>query len=176
MNDFLVITALGEDRSGIVDELSRVLLNNNLNIEDSRMSVLGGEFAIILLVSGPEQALQQIQQQKDALEDALQLNLLIKSTGGRKPALDKVAYQIKVVGMDHPGIVNRLARFLSQNSINIEDMETDSYPAPHTGTPMFSVAMTVDIPNNLVTSKLRDEFMDLCDELNLDAHFAPLDG
>ena len=176
MNDFLVITALGEDRSGIVDELSRVLLNNNLNIEDSRMSVLGGEFAIILLVSGPADALQQIQQQQDTLEQALQLKLLIKTTGNRKPALDMVAYQIKVVGMDHPGIVNRLARFLSQNSINIEDMETDSYPAPHTGTPMFSVAMTVDIPNNRVTSKLRDEFMELCDELNLDAHFTPLEG
>ena len=48
----LVITALGEDRPGIVDELSNVLSTHQLNIEDSRMSVLGGEFAILMLVSG----------------------------------------------------------------------------------------------------------------------------
>jgi glycine cleavage system transcriptional repressor len=48
----LVITALGEDRPGIVDELSNVLGKQQLNIEDSRMSALGGEFAILMLVSG----------------------------------------------------------------------------------------------------------------------------
>ncbi|MCK5262904.1 MAG: glycine cleavage system protein R, partial [Gammaproteobacteria bacterium] len=52
MNQKLVITALGADRPGIVDELSNTLLTHQLNIEDSRMSVLGGEFAILLLVTG----------------------------------------------------------------------------------------------------------------------------
>ncbi|MCW8956128.1 MAG: glycine cleavage system protein R, partial [Gammaproteobacteria bacterium] len=146
MNEFLVITAIGADRPGLVDDLSRILLNENLNIEDSRMSVLGGEFAIILLVSGNPQAIQQIQDQQQLLEQALQLNLLIKSTAGRVTAENTIAYEIKVNGMDHPGIVNRLARFLSQHSINIEDLETESYPAAHTGTPMFAVEMTVDIP------------------------------
>lgn len=175
MNEFLVITAIGADRPGIVDDLSRILLDENLNIEDSRMSVLGGEFAIILLVSGNSQAIQQVQQQQQSLEQALQLNLLIKPTAGRVVADNIVAYEIKVNGMDHPGIVNRLARFLSQHSINIEDLETESYPAAHTGTPMFSVEMTVDIPAHLATDSLKADFLELCDELNLDVHFAPID-
>lgn len=175
MNEFLVITAIGADRPGIVDDLSRILLENNLNIEDSRMSVLGGEFAIILLVSGNAQAIKQVQDQQQSLEQTLQLNLLIKSTSGRAASGDTIPYEIKVIGMDHPGIVNRLARFLSQHSINIEDLETESYRAPHTGTPMFAVEMMVDIPSQLATSQLRDDFMALCEELNLDAHFDPID-
>lgn len=175
MNEFLVITAIGADRPGIVDDLSQILLDNNLNIEDSRMSVLGGEFAIILLVSGNAKAIQQVQDQQQSLEQALQLNLLIKSTAGRIAAENTIAYEINVEGMDHPGIVNRLARFLSQQSINIEDLETESYPAAHTGTPMFAVEMTVDIPSHLATDKLKDDFLELCDELNLDAHFAPIE-
>ena len=47
MSEQLVITALGDDRPGIVDELSNALFRHNLNIEDSRMSVLGGEFAVL---------------------------------------------------------------------------------------------------------------------------------
>lgn len=175
MSDFLVITAVGEDRPGIVDEVSRILLNNDLNIEDSRMSILGGEFAIILLVSGSAEAIAGIQSQQAELEQALGLKLLIKSTHARQASADAVPYSIKVVGMDHPGIVHRLARFLAQNSINIKDMETDSTPAPHTGTPLFTVNMVVDIPVSIATSKLRDEFLQLCDEQNLDAHFSPLE-
>ena len=71
MNDFLVLTAIGEDRPGIVDDLTRVLLNAELNIEDSRMSLLGGEFAIILLLNGTPDALKQIQQEKSQLETVL---------------------------------------------------------------------------------------------------------
>ena len=51
MDEQLVITALGDDRPGIVDELSNALFKHKLNIEDSRMSVLGGEFAVLLLVA-----------------------------------------------------------------------------------------------------------------------------
>lgn len=176
MNEYLVMTAIGKDRPGIVDELSRILLNAEANIEDSRMSVLGGEFALILLISGNKKALDSVLEQREKLEDALKLNILIKSTEARQVPQNQVAYSIKVLGLDHPGIVHRLTRFLSQNDINIENLETDSYPAPHTGTPMFSVNMTVDIPNELATSELRDKFIDLCDEQNLDADFAPLES
>jgi len=175
MNKFLVITAIGADHPGIVDDLSRILLDENLNIEDSRMSVLGGEFAIILLVSGNPQAIKQVQEKQQSLEQTLQLNLLIKPTAGRAAAENTIAYEIRVNGMDHPGIVNRLAQFLSQHAINIDNLETKSYPAAHTGSPMFSVEMMVDIPHQLATRKLQDDFMELCDELNLDAHFAPID-
>jgi glycine cleavage system transcriptional repressor len=175
MNDFLVVTAVGEDRAGIVDELSRILLNADLNIEDSRMSVLGGEFAIILLISGSAGALQAFKEQQSNLEDALKLKFLLKLTDAGKAIKNKIAYKIKVVGMDNPGIVHRLTRFLSQHETNIEALETDSYPAPHTGTPMFAVVMTVDIPNELATSKLKNEFIELCDEQNLDAEFSPLE-
>ena len=175
MNDLLVITAIGEDRPGIVDELSHILFDADLNIEDSRMSILGGEFAIILLVSGKTQALIQLQNQQRKLEDALKLKLLIKPTQAKQTHKNNIPYAIKVVGMDNPGIVHRLARFLARHNINIEDLETESYPAPHTGTPMFAVSMSVEIPSELSISKLRDEFIDLCDEQNLDADFSPLE-
>jgi len=175
MNELLVITAVGEDRPGIVDELSHILFEADLNIEDSRMSILGGEFAIILLVSGKTAALTQLQNKQDELGKALKLKLLIKATQAKQPHKDKIPYSIKVVGMDNPGIVHHLARFLSQHNINIEDLETESYPAPHTGTPMFAVNISVDIPAELSTGKLRDEFIELCDEQNLDAHFSPLE-
>ncbi len=71
--------------------------------------------------------------------------------------------------MDHPGIVHNLASFFSSRQINIVDLETDSYPAAHTGTPMFSMLMTIGVPAEMSIKKLRAEFLDTCDELNMDA-------
>jgi len=173
MNQSLVITAIGADRPGIVNELSEVLLNANLNVKDSRMSVLGGEFVVMLLVTGSTNSINSIQQQKDALAEKLNLNLLIKSTSSHSSNDDHLSYEITVEGMDNPGIVHKLARYLSQHSINIVNMQTQSSHAPHTGTPMFTVNMLVDIPNQHNLAQLKNDFSALCDELNMDAEFKP---
>ena len=79
--------------------------------------------------------------------------------------------------MDHPGIVNTLAGFFADRNINIEDMAaTSTYSAADTGTPMFAVHMTVGIPSDMHIAGLREEFMDYCDGLNLDAVLEPLKG
>jgi glycine cleavage system transcriptional repressor len=171
MNQSLVITAIGADRPGIVNELTEVLLNANLNVEDSRMSVLGGEFAVMLLVTGNEASIKTIKQQKETLSEKLNLSLLIKATSGRSQNNDHVSYKITVEGMDNPGIVHKLARYLSQHSINIVHMQTDSGHAPHTGTPMFSVNMQVDIPVDHDIEQVENDFAALCDELSMDAEF-----
>jgi glycine cleavage system transcriptional repressor len=81
---------------------------------------------------------------------------------------------VEVIAMDHPGIVHEVASFFSDRQINIEDMETDTYIAPHTCTPMFTLSMTVSIPSSLSLSQLREDFYDFCDSQNLDATIEPV--
>ena len=173
MNTSLVITAIGADRPGIVNELTEVLLDADLNIEDSRMAVLGGEFAVMLLVTGSTASIDLIKQQKNALENTLKLNLLIKTT--QKQASDTnnshTHYSILVEGMDNPGIVHKLTRYLSQQYINIVNMQTDSHHAPHTGTPLFTVKLSIHVPAGLNIDLIKKDFTTLCDELNMDAEF-----
>ena len=64
---------------GIVDELSNIIYTHALNVEDSRMSVLGGEFAILLLVSGEQYAIDAIQSQLSDIEQSLKMRLLLKT-------------------------------------------------------------------------------------------------
>ena len=169
MTTKLVISALGADRPGIVDELSNIIYNHSLNIEDSRMTVLGGEFAILLLVSGDQASIDAIQTQANDIEQALQMRLLIKVTTEPGPIDNAIPYSVEVAALDHPGIVNNIASFFSERNINIVDLQTESYSAPHTGSPMFALHMTVGISADTNIAKLRDAFMQICDELNLDA-------
>ncbi len=169
MTTKLVISALGADRPGIVDELSNIIYKHSLNIEDSRMTVLGGEFAILLLVSGKQTSLDALQTQVNDIEQTLQMRLLIKTTSETKPVDNAIPYAVEVAALDHPGIVNNIASFFSNRNINIVDLHTESYSAPHTGSPMFALHMTIGISADTNIAKLRDEFTIICDELNLDA-------
>jgi len=165
----LVISALGDDRPGIVDELSNTVYSQQLNIEDSRMTVLGGEFAILLLVSGSDTDIEKFCAQKALLEESLQMQILLKQTTPTEPDDSIIPCQVDVAAMDHPGIVQNLASFFSDKQINIMNLDTDKYAAPHTGTPMFSLHMTIGIPADIAIAQLRDDFSLFCDERNLDA-------
>jgi glycine cleavage system transcriptional repressor len=169
MSEQMVITALGADRPGIVDQLSQLLLKQELNIEDSRMSSLGGSFAILLLVSGSRQAINTFSDNLAQIETETQMRLLVRSSEIESATTQLIPYLVEVVAMDNPGIVHTLASFFSSRQINIVDLETDCYPAPHTGTQMFSMQMTIGLPSGLSIKKLRNEFLDTCDQLNIDA-------
>lgn len=173
MKNYLVITAVGEDRAGLVNEFTRVILEAGCNIVDSRMTVLGGEFAMILMVSGRWNNIAKLEAALPKLEKDLELVVTHKRTGQRRTSETLVPYAVDVVSLDHPGIVHQLAGFFSARKINIEDLVTTSYAAAHTGAPMFSVHMTIDVPSDLHIATLREEFFDFCDEMNLDAVLEP---
>jgi glycine cleavage system transcriptional repressor len=172
-NNYLVITASGDDKVGLVDKLSSKIAESGCNIEESRMAVLGGQFALIMLLSGPWNALSKLDGQMETLGDQLGLTIIHKRTQKRERTQPSLPYSVEVVAMDHPGIVRNLSAFFSKNGINIEELQTDTYPAPHTGTSMFSVTMTVGIHADVHISTLRGNFLDYCDDLNLDASFEP---
>jgi len=140
------------------------------------MTVLGGEFAAILLVEGKWNTLAKVENALPEVGRQLGMTIMSKRTGMRTAGANLLPYAVDVVSMDHPGIVSNLAGFFSERSINIEDMTTSTYAAAHTGTPMFAVHMTVGIPADLHIAGLREEFMDYCDGLNLDAVLEPLKG
>ncbi len=172
-NNQMVISALGKDRPGLVDRLTRVIYDLDCNICDSRMTVLGGEFAILLLVEGPWNQLARLEGQLPELERSLGLTIIARYTESGEAQPEALPYTVDVVSLDHPGIVHSLANFFSRRDINIIDLNTTSYAAPHTGTPMFAVHMNIGVPANIRIGELRDEFLDFCDSMNLDAVMEP---
>ena len=173
---YLVLAALGEDRPGLVDEFSRAILQSGCTIQDSRMVVLAGEFALLLEVAGNWNNIAKLENLLPGLEQRLGMSITANRSSERETGKDLLAYGIDIIALDQPGIVHNIARFFSQHRINIQEMVTSSYAAAHTGTPMFSVHMTVEVPASQQLSALREEFMELCDQLNLDAVMEPVKG
>lgn len=174
MDTLLVLTATGADRPGLVDTLSEHIASSGCEVDESRMSILGSEFAMIMLITGNWSGLAKLESMTPRLEEQLGLRIRIDRTQQRLRNGPFIPYAVEVVTVNRPGVVNEVAHFFAQRKINIEDVFTGTYPAPHTGTKMFSLHLTVAVPGDLSLATLRGEFMDFCDDLNLDAVLAPV--
>jgi glycine cleavage system transcriptional repressor len=174
MSQLIVLSAIGTDRTGVVQDITKVILACGGNIEESRMTTLGAEFAVLMLVSGNWHTLSRLETALDKLTSDDSLTISIRKTGTKASSDNRMPYAVDVVSLDQQGIVFNLADFFASRDIEIADVATRSYAAAHTGSPMFSVQMGVNVPSGVSISQLRDDFMELCDRLNLDAILEPV--
>jgi len=174
MSQLIVISAVGSDRTGVVQDLSKVILACGGNIEESRMTTLGSEFAMLLLVSGNWATLNKLEQGLEKLGDQKSLSISIRQTDAKASGGNRMPYAVDIVCLDQQGIVFNLAEFFSSRDIEIADVATRSYAAAHTGSPMYAVQMAINVPSTVHVSQLREEFLEICDRLNLDAILEPV--
>jgi glycine cleavage system transcriptional repressor len=168
---FLVVTAVGPDRPGIVSDLSGLIHQSGANLEDSRMAALGGEFAVLLLASGQEAVLEKLTRVLAESQARLGLHLVQKPTSAPSTQRRVLPYSIRVSGFDRPGIVQAVTQTLARRSVNVRSLESRLAYAPHSGTPLFVLEAELEVPSELTLSELRRELSARCDEENLDLTF-----
>lgn len=165
----VILTAIGNDRPGLVDEVSQFIFNRGGNIEDSRMVNLRGQFAIMVLVGGPETVLGQVESDLRALSAQTGLRAELRPAGQAPIAAgEALPFKLTGTGIDQPGMVYKVAHLLRDMRINIESLHTILKPAPYTGAPMFEMELILSVPKTTSLSQLRQGLAKLCDELNID--------
>jgi glycine cleavage system transcriptional repressor len=169
----LILTAIGPDEIGLVEKISKFISSRGCNIEDSKMAVFYGEFAIILLVSGDGHSLAKISDHHNEIERESGLKVNIKSPSPRKTPEFYLPYSLVASCMDHPGIVSQISGLLSGLSINIESLETTTYSAPVSGTPLFQLEAHLAVPTRTNINELRERLDRLEREENIDIELTP---
>lgn len=170
MRQGLIITAVGRDRPGIVDQISGVVFREGCNLEDSRMSILGGHFALVLLATGPNAAIENVSESLPAFAAEVGLSIQAHPTAINEDegSSEALLYRITAVSMDHPGIVHRVSSLLARHGINVASMETRVTHAPTTGTPVFSLSIDAQVPAKIPVAKIRELLGEVAGDENLD--------
>jgi len=169
----LILTAVGPDRVGLVEKISHFIAQRHCNIEDSKMAVFCGEFAVILLISGTPDGLEQIAGDCRTIELETGLTITTKTPAARAASLAFLPYKLTASCMDHPGIVYKISNVLSTHSVNIESMETKTYSAPISGTPIFQLEADLAVPTRTNINQLRERFAEIQREENIDIDLTP---
>ena len=168
MRTDIVFSLTGTDRIGIVEEVTGVLLGLEGNVETSRMVRLGGEFALLMLVSLPAERFFELD---SAVSTLVAEGYRVTTTPTRRAEVAHggwLPYQVTVTGADHEGIIHEIAGGLAKRGINIESMDTSTLEAPVSGATLFSMSALVLVPPSLSEDDWMAALAEAGDQANVD--------
>ena len=165
-----VITVVGKDRPGIVAGVTKALYRLGCNLEDSAMTRLEGEFAIMLIFSSPVKATESaIRKAFNALERQLQLVAHLKRLSKAEattPAKSGKPYRIAVYGADRAGIVFRVSDALARAGINILDVHT--HRSASDSPSLYLMLLEVEVPARVKIERLESRLHALAKTLGVE--------
>lgn len=181
MKHWFALSAIGRDRPGIVADLAELIYDCDCNLEDSSMTILGSEFAVLLLLTGEgkgEDIERRLSTACKRLEWEKRLTVFFRPLEG-EPVPYGIShhartFELQAVGVDKAGIVARVARCLASHAINIVQMSTLSRPEPGTGTPIYSMKIRMEVPGAVDHNALRRQLDDIAQSLHIDLSFQTL--
>ncbi len=170
----LVITAIGPDRPGLVDEFTGALLDAGGNVADSRMMHLRGEFAMMLLTEVDDGAVDSVSSALKQAGESIGLSVTITLQQTASSPASGVTFRLRISAMDKPGIVHRITHLLHERCVNIEELETNLEPGAYGGTPQFTMSLCMTVPADVEVQQLHGDLQSLCDSINCDVDMEPV--
>lgn len=175
MSKKFLLTAFSKDRPGIVADISQVIFENGYNMEDSSMTYLAGEFAILLLLSAPSSAdehmvMEKLSTECRRLEREKDITAYIRPVSGESgESQENVAFRtILVEGLDQAGIVYKVSRFLADSNINIRTLNSEIKLSPQSGALLYDMTIKVEVPGDCSLQDLEDGLHRIGDQLKVD--------
>ena len=154
--------------------VTRRIADSGCNLVDARLATVGRDVSMTALATGSWDAVAKLETMLGRLEreDGLKLNWY--RTGAKQSQSNLLPYIVEVVAADKPGILFQRADFFDRQGITIENLQSTRYRAMQTGAEMFSAQVTIGVPADMHIAALRDDFLEFCDHLNLDAIMDPM--
>ena len=169
------LTIIGRDRPGIVSQVTEILYNLGCNIADSSCSILGGQFAMILILAHPEYTDRESFGDAFAALEEAELSVFLRTLkpGGEiRPDIDGEICMISVYGSDKPGIVFRVSKELGARSVNITDLNTKLIGTEER--PVYVMMLEAVLSADMSVEDLEEIMDGLKDELQVDISVRPI--
>lgn len=165
-----VISVLGDDRTGLVEAISEAVDRHGGNWERSHMTQLGGKFAGVVQVTVPDGAADAFVSSLEAFESGGVLEVAIEQADGAPEAASWI--EVRIMGSDHPGIVHELSSLFARKGVSIDDLQTDTSPAPMSGGTVFEARATLRLPEDFDVDDLVADLEAVAADLMVDVEIA----
>jgi glycine cleavage system regulatory protein len=165
VDSFLVLTAIGDDRPGLVEVLARAVAAHDGNWLESRMAHLAGKFAGILRVRVPAERVEALEQELKGLESQ-GLRVVFERGATQEEAYRPV--RLELVGADRPGIVRDVSMALARRRVNVEELITECTEAPMAGQPLFKATARLHLPADVSVDDVREGLEAIAHDIMVD--------
>jgi glycine cleavage system transcriptional repressor len=172
MTDPVAVTAIGNDRPGIVAGVTKVLYDRGCNLEDVSSTILRGHFSMVLIVRPPE-GVDAAALENDLAAPARDMGLVItaRPVAEAEARVADPTHMVSVYGADRPGIVYRVAAALAGAEANVTDLTSRVIGAEDD--PVYALMLEVSVPGEVDLERMLGE---LKDELGVDVSVHPIEA
>jgi len=170
----LTISALGNKSTHFIAEILTIISNCNCAVLDIRSSNLGQSTATYLLADGSWNHISKIETLLDNLQKRLEIQIITLRPETETQKIACIPYSLETISIDRHNVIEDITQFFYEREICINEINASSYPAPYNETPIFSAKFIILIPHQVRLLMLREEFLDFCDSLNIDAIIEPI--
>lgn len=170
---YLVVTAIGTDRTGIVGDLTRLVHECSCNILDSHMAIFGREFTFIMMLSGDRQAIAKAENTLPSSSHEIGLLTMMKRTSKQKqlnredendtPHTNLV---IEYVGPDIPGTLSAVTEFLALQKVHISSLKTDAFHDDDSDTTQHTTVISIRLSSVSDVKEFSNRLKLLCKRLD----------
>jgi glycine cleavage system transcriptional repressor len=165
----LTITAIGRDRPGIVAGVTKVLFELGCNLADCSMTLLRGQFAMIMLLEAPDEVgTEDLNQALRKPGDEFDLSIVVREASSDAGPPPVRPYVVSVYGADHPGIVYRITSELASRGVNVTDLLSRI-----AGEGIYMMVLDVSLPEDLDPEKLAQDLRGISEEVGVELTFRP---
>lgn len=169
----LTLLVSAPDAKILVNHLIYLVAKNECYIEESRFMALGSELGGMLRIAGSWNAIAKMEDALQQLKSENQIWLEFKRSTHLKLAGEYIPYLVQIVGINKPTLINEMMHFFVEQNIQPTDLQTDSFKTNYSDTKMLTLVTRLQIPGNINIADLRERFMLLCEELNVDGILEP---
>jgi glycine cleavage system regulatory protein len=164
----LVLTVIGDDRTGLVDALAEPITLHGGNWDRSHMARLAGKFAGIVVVSVPDERTDDLLAELETLSARGLLDVTVAVAAHDGPDDHDEFLALHLIGQDRPGIIREVAAALAQRNVSIDELETSASSAPMSGEQLFEATATLRVPAETDPADLRATLEAIANELMVD--------
>ena len=161
----LIINAYGQDKPGLVYEISKIILSFKGNIEDSKMILLESDFTIMMLIKIDKNHIKNL---KNKLNSITELNFSFRETNKNENETKYFKYSFSISVADNEGIIYLYSDLFKKSGINIKSMETKINNAPISGFPIFILDSIINIPYNLDIKDFKKQLKIIAQDHNIE--------
>jgi glycine cleavage system regulatory protein len=162
----LVLTLVGDDRAGLVNAVAAAVADHGGNWERSQMAELSGKFAGIVLVTVPDDRVDNVSSALGSLHGLL--DVTVQRATGLPDRPDTRRLTLDLLGSDRPGIVSDISAVLAAHDVNIESLATTTREAPMTGGLLFEATAELELMADVDLDVLRTALERIAGELMVD--------
>lgn len=170
----LAITVLGPNKSCFIGEILSAIRDCKCSVVEIRYSRLEQTDAAYLLIQGNWNQIAKIENVLETVEKRLDIKIHQLRPEHQHKEKDFLPYSLETLSVDRDNIIESVSSFLGAHGIEIEELSGSSYQAAYISTSVFTTKFIVLIPPEVRLLSLREEFLDFCDQLNIDAILEPI--